>query len=147
MVSKIYLVSVGSYSDFRIIAACSTTENAEKVSEDAKKAGCDIEILEFEIDKEADALSSGLIHFSVRFEDNFKKVRVSHCIYGDFASSSDWYKDIHAWPRYELNVGGLPKYKQVGYDFIVACLAKDEEHAKKIALERYIGWKATQGVE
>lgn len=125
--AKVYVVTTGSYSDYSIYEICSTEENALAVAEalrnESSPGGVVNDIEVYELDQIATMLEKG-----------HKNYRVSWT--GD-------YQDVEA-KQHSLRTGLDGKITHAWWDkrHQVWVSAKDEEHAKKIALEHYIQWKA-----
>lgn len=110
---NVYLVCIGQYSDFRVLCVCSTAEKADE----AEAYYAADEVIEFELDAFPEN-NSGLLMFSVCMDRNGDNARVGR--YGN-----DRGEDLGTF------------YRPTG-DFYCTLLARDEQHAIKIANERRI---------
>ena len=124
---KIYLVSQGEYSDRGIVAACSTLEKAEDVR---KRFELDNEIEIYEIDELHLQINSGLHPHFVHMDIDGN---VIEC-YPPDDSLNDPLNDYLGvqGPRgvFRMYQEHLPPEKRNMY---VGCMARDKEHAIKIA--------------
>lgn len=112
---KIYIVTSGSYSDYGIDAVFSTKELAEIF---VSRFGEDMNIEEWDLDKGESELREGHSMYFLRIskDKDVLDARKETGSYG-FKYGTMFYKDIDG-------------------NHIVHLFAKDEEHAKKIALDK-----------
>ncbi len=126
---KIYVVTTGSYSDYHIVALYSTEEQAQKALELGDE---EARIEEYELDSfKIPEYPPGHKPWLIRIEYNTSKIVLAFQEY--FWERSEWspmekFYDIE---------GFVP-------EFWVQCWARDQEHAEKIALEKYYQYKAEQ---
>lgn len=122
---KVYLVSTGDYSDYGIRAVCSTREKAEslvrKMREEHRYDDVN-DIEEMELDEPCSRVERGLSTFRVCWRRDFETIHV--------------FKDGVEHEPHGIK-GNYP-----GPCFI-SVEARDEDHAKKIALEKWIIHKAS----
>lgn len=130
---EIYLVSSGSYSDYRIDAVFSTEELAQKYIDNIGAAvhygGLGIEA--YDLDPCEKQIKEGLIPFSVKM---------------DLDGNADYpsYKQTYKADYVGFKIGDIFKiYKDGNIDMISKCFAKDEQHAIKIANERRVQYIAS----
>lgn len=124
---KVYLVSTGSYSDYSVRAICSTKEKAEIVRQAiAKGYSYDDanDIQEFELDEVFDIIDRGMSIWMVAWRGDYENVRADK-FSPDFGAEG--IRETHCGPK--------------AYTILVE--ARDEDHAKKIALEKWIVYKAS----
>lgn len=131
---KVYVVSTGEYSDWSIECICSTREKAQLVVDQIKKESKVYggypepnDIDEYELDFFPDGIKAGLNLYGVTGDLDFKTVGVS--------------PEVVRYACDKVVVCGLPGKER----FSVDVYARDEDHAKKIALEKFIQWKAEGG--
>ena len=128
---KVYVVTSGEYSDYRIVAIFSTEQKAQEYID---KYGTDnvlsyssygYAIDEYEIDPIGFTLPSGLIPYAVSMHYNGETFNVTICDPEDFKEE---YEIIQHKPF--IN-------DPVGYNTLrVFCIAKDTKHAVKITNEK-----------
>lgn len=131
MSQTIYVVTVGSYSDYRIAGVFSTKELAELFA----VAINDGEVEEYELDPTGPEIRAGMKYFEVEmYRDGSSNVNDVHPEYGELQdiiglktgySVSSVYEDVNT-------------YKISHYVFCMTAyvVARDEQHAAKIANER-----------
>jgi len=120
---KIYVITAGCYSDYHICAATTDKDKAERLKVLFENSYGGSEIEEYE-DGAFDSILSGKYKpYSVLFEQNGSICSVKNA-------------DI----EYFVEEVYLPRYGRG----VVRCLARDEEHAKKVAIDRYAKAKAEQ---
>jgi len=135
----LYLVSAGEYSDYHVVAICSTREKAELViATDTSKYSEFNDIKEYELDAVADMVAQGYKVFFVLFNDR-----------GDvIETASNQRLPGSVTP----NAMGAPSHRSLGdmpagsiriYDIS----ARDSEHAVKIASEMRIKFLVTKEQE
>jgi hypothetical protein len=116
----IYILTQGSYSDYRIVATFSTKELAEEA-----KKHCPYSVIK---EYEMDALE----------------------IPEHPPGHTAWMVPINAktnainWVNQENSLDGFnPRetYYEYANRFVVNCWARDKEHAEKIALDKFYQWK------
>lgn len=146
----IYLVSTGIYSCFRIRAVCSTKEGAERIKKeiddsinptyvDTKRglvSNENIDIHEYELDKMLNLVNMGLQLWRVAWIDDFKSVETRRFFLDSYYEDGDKIDKLGNW--HDLDENRQPK----SYNYTTWCLCDNEEHARKIALERFIKFKA-----
>jgi hypothetical protein len=126
---KIYVVTSGSYSDYHIVALYSTEEQAQKALELGDE---ETRIEEYELDSfQIPEHPPGHKPWLVRIEYNTSKIVLTFQEY--FLERSEWspmetFHDLEGF----------------GPEFWVRCWARDDEHAEKIALDKYYQYKAEQ---
>jgi hypothetical protein len=123
MSAKVYIVTTGEYSDYRVIAAYSTREGADRCV--AAAMGSEVE--EYDLDPFATELRDGWLMWEVRMTRN-----------GHVTSARP--------------VGGVPTVKwSLNFDvenrMYTSVIAKDREHAVKVATERRAQFIAMSGRE
>lgn len=112
--TKVYVLTSGSYSDYHIIGIFSTKERAEFIS---KKLDSNNEIEEYELDE-------------IGKDNRF----VYDCYFGK--DGIDVAVIDQTWSTYKLNIVDDFRSKQWHQsNFVVSVLAEDEEHAIKIAFD------------
>lgn len=113
--TTIYVLTSGSYSDYRVDGVYSTREMAQAVID----RGWGGEIEEYELDELADFLEKGLNCYWVEMQRNGdSEVRASY-------PNNDGYEELSLWA-----------YEPREYRLCMRIVAKDEQHAVKIANER-----------
>ena len=124
----IYVLTEGFYSNYRIVAVYSTKELAEE----ANSLCPDSQIEEYELDSLViPEHPPGHSAWSVSINTKTDCIESAHqCdpLSRFFAVNEKYY--------------GCPKYvSHLSPVYRVNCWARDEEHAKKIALDKYYQWK------
>lgn len=117
----IYLVSVGSYSDYGVHGVFSSKEKAEKYIKlmSAHFIYSEFnEIEEYTLDLGVSELDKGLLPFTVYMAEN-----------GDVSSVSEEYSPHAEAPKLQLMAGGIIAR------YVCAVWAKDRDHAIKIATD------------
>lgn len=121
MSQKIYIITAGCYSDYHICAATTDKEKAERLKVLFKDSYNGSEIEEYE-----DGMFDRVLF------DQYKPYRVffkqNGSVYAVSESEIEYFKEEVYIPRYG--------------DGIVGCFARDETHARKIAIDRYAKAKA-----
>lgn len=123
----IYILTEGSYSDYRIVATYSTRELAEE----AQKHCTYSEIEEYDLDAlEIPEHPPGHTAWCVNINAKINAIIGTHpynSLDGYFEPKEKYYEGGGVFG--ELNI------------FTVNCWARDEEHAEKIALDKFYQWK------
>ena len=125
---KIYLVTMGEYSDYRILAAFSTHDLAEKFVE-IKNNLSHIEIEEYLLDKFADTVRKGLSPWETWIMKDgsiFELSGENPSQIPEFEEGTE-FKKGEIWYRKDLRHGYLK----------VKSYARDEQHSRKIAMEKW----------
>jgi hypothetical protein len=129
--TTVYLTSTGSYSDWHVTGIFSTREKAEA---HAAYTGSENSIDEYDIDGGYNPALAGLRSYCVTMKPNGD---VTGCAiyqsdyFNERMDVSDLWDVSHT--PYEL------KKKHIGHRIYCYCLARDEQHAIKIANEKRIG--------
>lgn len=125
--TKVYLVWQGSYSDASVVGVFSTEEAADKL---AAMDFLDTHVEEFEIDAMKDFAERGLSVYQA-----WSRVGPS------IEVSSVYKRSLLCQPdERELSV----KLAMAGTQMAVNVMARDEEHAIKIAADKFREFKAVQ---
>jgi hypothetical protein len=121
--TKVYVLTTGSYSDYHIVATFSTRELAEE----AKKlcGNDDPEIQEYELD-------------SLQIPDHPPGQTAWHVNIDTKGARQPWICQDNIFER---NFTPSSEFQPRSGYYVVECWARDEEHAKKIALDKYYQWK------
>lgn len=128
--TTIYVLTEGDYSDYRIVALYSTLELAEE----AQKLCPDSIIEEYKLDSEIPDHPQDLFGWSVTIDVEDNTIRSTYqedVISRPFEPQENYYEN-----RY-LSSNTPPL-------FVVKCWARDQEHAEKIALDKFYQFKAQQ---
>jgi hypothetical protein len=121
--TKVYILTTGSYSDYHIVATFSTRELAEEVK---KLCGNDDpEIQEYELD-------------SLQIPDHPPGQTAWHVNIDTKGARQPWICQDNIFER---NFTPSSEFQPRSGYYVVECWARDEEHAKKIALDKYYQWK------
>jgi|688.fasta_scaffold349475_2 hypothetical protein len=124
--TKVYILTAGVYSDYHIVATFSTRELAEE----AKKfcGDDDPEIQEYELDSlQIPDHPPGHTAWFVNIDISGARplwIRRANILECNFTPSETLRPQFGNYSNYS-----------------VGCWARDEEHAKKIALDKYYQWK------
>lgn len=118
---KIYIITAGCYSDYHICAATTDKEKAERLKILFQGSYNGSEIEEYEDGAFDRVLFEQYKPYRVSFKQNGSVYAVSE-------SDIEYFKEEVYTPRYGNG--------------IVYCFARDEAHAKKIAIDRYAEAKA-----
>lgn len=121
---KVYLVTAGEYSDFRVVCVCSTHEKAQEI---ADRFGGEVD----DRDMDSGPLHEGLNWWEARMGwDGAGANAFQQMPYGDDDREARPYfidyRGISNWDK-------APLHERFGLR--VTCWAKDEQHAIKIANE------------
>ena len=126
---NIYLVSQGEYSDYRISAAFSTKEKAEEY---IRLRGGELETYYIDPD-----ILDGIPNYI----EGYWPFKITY-----YMDSNTYEAERCVWSRYENNKNYCMPYGDYGgYGkprWQIECIAKDEQHALKIASERIAQIKA-----
>ena len=114
---KIYVVTQGDYSDYHIVAVCTKKASAERIKNLLTDGWCDPEIEEYESDV-------------YDINPTYKAYHVVIWKNGDIKCEEEY----NSYCAEDVN-----EYKDW---FVYDVFAKDEEHAKKIALDKIAEYKA-----
>lgn len=124
--TTIYVLTNGSYSDYRIVATFST----KKLAKDAQKVSPYSSIKEYVLDsKEIPEHPPGHTAWCVNIDPENTMIRES---YEDNALEWGFKPEV---------VYDTPTFWGRSSALVVRCWARDEEHAQKIALEKFYQWK------
>jgi hypothetical protein len=140
--TSVYMVSEGSYSDYRVSGIFSTRERAERWMKTCG-GSCYNDIEEMPLDEGLSEIERGLALFSVEItkSGSVRAVRAA----GDPASVGR----ISWWTSYDLKRTGntytRTEYAEPDQYTTVCVWAEDQQHAIKIANERRIIALATPG--
>ena len=122
---KIFVVTQGCYSDYKIVAVCSNKKFAQKVVDEVSSKYDKVEIEEFDLDPAQDQLNQGFSVYQVRIKRDGTVLNAeknnSVYVFGDTQGFVDWY-----WQGQQIE------------QLVIYCWARDQEHAIKIANERRI---------
>lgn len=122
----VYILTEGSYSDYRIVATFST----KKLAEEAKNHCPNSVIEEYELDAlEIPEHPPGHTAWSVNINAKINAI--------DFVSQCDSLNGFEPKEKY-YEGGGVSGELNT---FMVHCWARDKEHAEKIALDKFYQWK------
>jgi hypothetical protein len=123
--TKVYILTAGVHSDYRIVATFSTRELAEE----AKKfcGDDDPEIEEYELD-------------SLQIPDHPPGHTAWTVSIGIKESGLLWIRQANILER-DFTFTPSSEFQPLSGYYVVECWARDEEHAKKIALDKYYQWK------
>jgi hypothetical protein len=128
--TKVYILTTGSYSDYHIVATFSTRELAEEAK---KFCGDDCaEIEEYELDSlQIPVHPPGQTAWAVNIDTK--------------GARPPWICQVN---NLERTFTPSSEFRPRSGYYVVGCWARDEEHAKKIALDKYYQWKyeVSQGV-
>jgi hypothetical protein len=123
----VYILTEGSYSDYRIVATFSTKELAEE----AQKHCPNSDIEEYELDAlKIPEHPPGHTAWVVNI--NVKTNAINGT--GQQTSLGGYFEPMEEYYEY---AGRFSEYN----NFVVKCWARDKEHAEKIALDKYYQWK------
>lgn len=121
LMEKIFVVTTGEYSDYRISGVFSTKEKAEDFVNFVEKHNANryyLEIKEYGVDEFSEASKKGFFVFRVEMDkQGNSKVSSKSALVSDFDKD-----DINIW----------------GGKLFMDCYAKDEKHATKIANEKRV---------
>jgi hypothetical protein len=120
--STIYLLTAGEYSDYHIVAAYSTRELAEKAQELCPDSG----IEEYELD-------------SKQIPEHPPGHTAWHTLINVFTNEILFSYQCDGINGFEVGESYTERNHTSIYE--VNCWARDEEHARKIALDKYYQWK------
>lgn len=128
---KVYVVTEGEYSDYGIEAVCSTREKAEQVCKAITEADKykDPKVEEWKLDEIPSRIDKGLSVYGVRWV-------------GDLQDLSVWKAELTTQASPLEKIDSIIESKPI---FVCYIETKDEDHARKIALEKFIQWKAEGG--
>lgn len=133
--SKVFLVSTGSYSDYRIVGVFSSEEKAKAIAGILKEA----EVEEKTLDPFVAELNEGLSVYSVRMSPN-----------GDVETVERHDRDAEYTFDYRLKGTEEPlellTWKDRPPVYLKLVFARDEQHAVKIVNELRVQAIAEQGV-
>lgn len=124
-----YILTDGCYSDYHIVGVYSTLELAEKAKEHL--SGDDVYIEEYDIDTMLPTSPPGM--FAWHIVINYDTSEITNTYKVDCLGSN--------FDPNELYSEGNSKYSMPA-TYHVQCWARDEEHAQKIALDKYYQYKA-----
>lgn len=119
----VWMVSTGSYSDYSVVAVCSTRERAEAMREFCNGN----EPVEYVLDEEFRFFGSGRLLWQVWMHRDGESPDAYRCDSTTGADDGNWRKDKARW----VSPGSEPESLHGFYVW-----AKDEQHAIKIANER-----------
>lgn len=128
--TTIYVLTEGDYSDYHIVALYSTREFAEK----AQKLCPNSNVEEYELDSvKIPEHPPGYTGWNVTIDVDTNTIYHSYQkdVLGGLFKPQENYCDNSKWPS-------TPSL------FVVNCWARDQEHAEKIALDKYYQFKAQQ---
>lgn len=125
---KIYIVTSGEYSDYGIRAIFSTREMADKFKE-LKGNISNIQVEVFPVDKFEDTTRKNLAPWEIWIRKNGE----IHPLYGDNPKHVEEFEEGIKFFKPEIY---YVKELQEGF-LAVKCLASDEQHACKIAKEKW----------
>lgn len=121
-----YILTDGCYSSYHIVGVYSTLELAEKAKEHL--SGDDVYIEEYDIDTVLPTNPPGMFAWHIVINYDTSEITNSYkcnCLGYDF-EPNEVYSEGDLRPSY----------------YHVQCWARDEEHAQKIALDKYYQYKA-----
>lgn len=121
--NKVWMVSEGQYSDFRMIAAFSTKELAEE----AKASGVGDDIYEFDINPEYIRPPAGMKYWHVQIDQDGNPPIRRGRMFQPYSYSG--------YTGTTINKTSVVCYRSGDGAYIVNCWARDEQHAIKIANE------------
>jgi len=124
----IYILTEGSYSDYRIVATFSSRELAEEAQKHCPNS--DIEEYELdalEIPEHPPGHTAWIVHINAK-TNTINWTKQENSLRDYFEPKEDYY-DIPM---------GMFKHDPI---YNVKCWARDKEHAEKIALDKYYQWK------
>lgn len=129
--TTIYVLTEGDYSDYHIVALYSTRELAEEAQQHCPESN----IEEYKLDSvEIPEHPPGYTGWSVTIDAEENIICSSYqqdTISRPFEPQEKYYENHYS----NSNTPSL---------FVVRCWARDEEHAEKIALDKYYQFKAQQ---
>lgn len=131
--ASIWVIEEGEYSDYRVVGVFSSRKNAQLALDTVLKDGTSWgrpTIAEWELDPCIDELRKGYKPFRIRM---LRDGSVEYCEEVEASTYSMFYCELVIWKREEA-----PAYrgKRVPNCLNGTVLAKDKEHAIKIANER-----------
>lgn len=129
---NVYIVTEGTYSDYTILAAFSSSKAAERYR-DRFSYRSDVYVEKYLLDDPANEYPPGKSLWNVTLWVNTGDVKGAGQADPTSAHRVGSHQILRPSHPYELSKG--PK-------FIVYCFARDREHAIKIAGERLARWKA-----
>lgn len=127
--NKVYLVSSGEYSDYSINAAFSTRELAELYIEsmgNPQRYSQEMMVEEYDLDANETHIREGFHPYRVKMDRNGNTLE---CRLDDWDSAVSGKVSLVSFGYYH----GQPSPKKV---LCASCVAKDEQHAVKIANEK-----------
>lgn len=132
---KVYLLSKGSYSDYRVFGICSSCEKAEAVMRgmpgENYNGWNDIE--EYELDAYVSKSEAGLRPFDV----NRNEITGEWACKANHAYSSDGLDEFAKFDTRRWRRVGTDEYKYAEDKYFLSLVwAVDEQHALKVAGER-----------
>lgn len=134
---KVYIITAGSYSDYRIETVFSTREKAEAYCSAVKYSYEYPEIEEWPLDSFVDKLDKGYKCYKVVMRENGNAVKIEQSS-PPYNIRDRFYTNWRSVAKKYDSVSGAQK--NMDKDYIVEihsyCWAKDEEHAVKIVNER-----------
>lgn len=130
---KVYVITQGSYSDYHICGVVIDRKVAEQMVDRLNRMSSwysDANIEEYDTDEQESILSGNLTIYGVRLSSKGKVIRV--CKHDEFPLTY----------RQKFN-----SVEKCWNEFDIVVVAKDEDHAKKIAQDIFAEYKYREEVE